>query len=86
MASCIEEYRRLINTYESSGKLNRALEFIPDDETIMGKSQSLGLTQPELSIPDFLCQGHMKEALNGSKLTKDKGWRGRLTHVPGSFG
>ncbi len=72
-ASRIEEYRRLINSYESSGKLNRALEFIPDDETIMErKSQNIGLTRPELSVLISYVKGHMKEVLNSSKLTKDK--------------
>ncbi len=68
-ASRIEEYRRLIDSLESTGKLNRELEFIPDDETIIErKSKSTGLTRPELSVLISYVKGDMKEQLNASKL------------------
>jgi glutamate dehydrogenase len=45
------EYRRLIHRLEQSGRLNRALEFLPDDETLLErKAAGRGLTRPELSV------------------------------------
>jgi glutamate dehydrogenase len=71
-ASRMEEYRRLINSLETSGKLNRALEFIPDDEAILErKSRSLGLTRPELSVLISYVKGELKEQLIKSKLSAD---------------
>jgi glutamate dehydrogenase len=60
----IEEYRRVINYLESTGKLNRALEFLPSDEVLTErKNQQAGLTQPELSILISYVKSDMKEAL-----------------------
>ena len=60
----IEEYRRLINELEASGKLNRALEFIPDDDVILErKSRNQGLTRPELAILLSYVKAGVKEAL-----------------------
>jgi glutamate dehydrogenase len=59
-----EEYRSVIQSLESTGKLNRALEFLPDDETLSErKSQNMGLSQPELSILIAYTKADMKEAL-----------------------
>ncbi|HSB97183.1 MAG TPA: NAD-glutamate dehydrogenase domain-containing protein, partial [Spongiibacteraceae bacterium] len=45
------EYERLIKRMESSGRLQRALEFIPDDETLLErKADGRGLTRPELAV------------------------------------
>ncbi|MCG8610314.1 MAG: NAD-glutamate dehydrogenase, partial [Pseudomonadales bacterium] len=72
VAPRIEEYRRLISTYESSGKLNRELEFIPDDETILErKVLNLGLSRPELSVLISYVKGDLKESLNESALPDD---------------
>ncbi|MEI6893092.1 MAG: NAD-glutamate dehydrogenase [Colwellia sp.] len=47
----LREQVRFIQNLERSGQLNRALEFIPDDEEIADRlSQSKGLTRPELSV------------------------------------
>lgn len=71
-ASRMEEYRRLISGFEAAGKLNRELEFIPDDEAILErKSRKLGLTRPELSVLISYVKGDMKEQLIGSKLSAD---------------
>ncbi|PID44386.1 MAG: NAD-glutamate dehydrogenase [Proteobacteria bacterium] len=69
----IEEYRRLIDSLESSGKLNRELEFIPDDETVIErKSKGGGLTRPELSVLISYVKGDMKEELSASKLPDEE--------------
>ncbi len=70
--SRMEEYRRLINAMEQSGKLNRKLEFIPDDEQITErKSLGEGLTRPELSVLISYVKGDLKETLDIPELTED---------------
>ena len=47
----LKEQLRFIHDLERTGKLNRGLEFIPDDEEIADRvSQGKGLTRPELSV------------------------------------
>lgn len=68
-AARIEEYRRLMTTMESSGRLNRQLEFLPDEETINDrKAQGQGLTRPELAILISYVKGELKQALSDSEL------------------
>jgi len=70
--SRMEEYRRLMNSMESAGKLNRQLEFLPlDDEVTERKSLSEGLTRPELSVLISYVKGDLKEELNDSSLPDD---------------
>ncbi|WP_100639480.1 NAD-glutamate dehydrogenase [Marinobacter salexigens] len=65
----LEEYRRLMNTFESEGKLNRSLEFLPDDDTLSErKLNNKGLTRPELSILIAYVKGDLKQALIDSDL------------------
>ncbi|MFV1872305.1 MAG: NAD-glutamate dehydrogenase [Oleiphilus sp.] len=65
----MEEYRRLINSMESAGKLNRRLEFLPCDEDITErKSINKGLTRPELSVLISYVKGDLKETLINSTL------------------
>ena len=57
---------------EQSGKLNRKLEFIPDDEQITErKSLGEGLTRPELSVLISYVKGDLKETLDQPELTND---------------
>ena len=45
------EYRRLIAHMESRGRLDRALEYIPDEDTLAERKVSgKGLTRPELAV------------------------------------
>jgi glutamate dehydrogenase len=47
----LKEQVRFIHELERAGKLNRSLEFIPDDEEIAERlSQGKGLTRPEFSV------------------------------------
>ncbi len=60
----IEEYRRHIGRFESAGKLNRALEFLPSDETISERKVSgQSLVAPELSVLISYSKADLKEAL-----------------------
>jgi glutamate dehydrogenase len=66
------EYRRFISAMESSGKLSRSLEFIPDDEQLTERSaRGLGLTRPELSILISYSKADLKEALVASGVPED---------------
>ncbi|TGG95742.1 NAD-glutamate dehydrogenase [Natronospirillum operosum] len=63
-AQRLEEYRRHISTFEADGKLDRALEFLPDDEQISErKAMGQGLVRPELSVLISYSKGDLKEAL-----------------------
>ncbi|ROT99232.1 NAD-glutamate dehydrogenase [Marinobacter sp. R17] len=65
----LEEYRRLMNTLESEGKLNRELEFLPDEETLAErKLDKKGLTRPELSVLISYVKGDLKQLLTESDL------------------
>ena len=49
--SVLDEQARYMRTLERSGKLDRALEGLPDDETIAQRhSARIGLTRPELAV------------------------------------
>ncbi len=50
-ATSLDRHQRLIRAYERAGDLDRALEFLPDDEEIAERMQkSQGLTRPELAV------------------------------------
>jgi len=64
-----EEYRRLINSMEIAGKLNRSLEFLPADDIITErKVKGKGFTRPELSVLISYVKGDLKEELINSEL------------------
>ncbi len=47
----LDEHAELIRTLEREGLLNRAVEFLPDEETIKERQrQGKGLTRPELAV------------------------------------
>jgi glutamate dehydrogenase len=47
----LDAQQRLIRSLEKEGKLDRALEFLPDDETIAERAAARrGLTRPELAV------------------------------------
>ncbi len=50
-AARLAEYRHLIRLLERSGDLNRAIEYLPDDEELAERhKRGIGLTRPELSV------------------------------------
>ena len=50
-AARLDEHRELIRTLEHEGLLNRAVEFLPDEESLKERQrQGQGLTRPELSV------------------------------------
>ncbi|ARN76169.1 NAD-glutamate dehydrogenase [Oceanicoccus sagamiensis] len=67
------EYRRLIGTLEASGKLNRALEFIPEEEALQERRASgKGLTRPELSVLISYVKSELKEELADTSIPDDQ--------------
>lgn len=68
----MSEFRRLIHGLEERGKLNRALEFIPDDETLAErKTAGKGLVRPELSVLISYVKGELKEELLATDIADD---------------
>ncbi|MBV1789151.1 NAD-glutamate dehydrogenase [Marinobacterium sp. D7] len=66
----VDDYRRLINELESSGRLVRTLEFIPADDAIVERRERGGsLTRPELSVLISYVKAELKEVLTGSWLS-----------------
>jgi len=78
----LEEYRRLMNSLESQGKLNRGLEFLPDDETLSErKLANKGLTRPELSVLISYVKADLKQTLIDSKLPDEPLLAGEMYKV-----
>lgn len=78
----MEEYRRLMNTLESEGKLNRSLEFLPEDETLSErKLDKKGLTRPELSVLISYVKGDLKQTLIDSSLPDEPLLAGEMYKV-----
>ena len=49
--SLVDHQIRLMRSLEKTGRLNRTVEFLPDDETLMERaSAGHGLTRPEISV------------------------------------
>lgn len=66
------EYRRFINFLETTGRLNRALEFLPSDESILERQgRGKALTRPELSVLISYAKVMMKEELIHSDIADD---------------
>ncbi len=68
----MEEYRRYINAMEAAGKLDRALEFLPDEETFSERvSREIGLSRAELCVLISYCKADLKEQLIHSTVPDD---------------
>ncbi|MFA0521507.1 hypothetical protein AB4501_31615, partial [Vibrio sp. 10N.222.55.E8] len=69
----VKEQIRFIHTMEKAGYLDRGLEYIPDDETLLEREkQGQALTRPELSV--LIAYGKMvlKEDLVHDDITNDE--------------
>ncbi len=66
--SALDRQARLIRDLEKSGRLDRALEFLPDDETLADRAMHRqGLTRPELAV----LLAYSKMALDAELLASD---------------
>lgn len=69
----MELYRRYIEDLERTKHLDRALEYLPDNqEMIERRAQNKGLTVPELSVVFAYCKNRAKEYIMASDLPEDK--------------
>ena len=72
-AAALDRQARLIRELEKAGRLDRALEFLPDDETLTARvAARQGLTRPELAV----LLAYAKMALDAELLASD------LTEAP----
>ncbi|SMF40002.1 glutamate dehydrogenase (NAD) [Alteromonadaceae bacterium Bs31] len=66
------EYRRFITYLENTGRLDRALEYLPSDEQILERyAHKKDLTRPELSVLISYAKVMMKEELIDSDIADD---------------
>ncbi|MCK6265031.1 NAD-glutamate dehydrogenase [Vibrio sp. ZSDE26] len=71
--SLVKEQIRFIHTMEKSGHLDRALEYIPDDETLLEREkQGKALTRPELSVLIAYGKMTLKEDLVHDDIANDE--------------
>jgi glutamate dehydrogenase len=71
-ARYIEVYRRYMAALEEYGKLNRELEFLPTNKTIIDrKSEGIGLTKPELAVLLAYAKIVTEEELRTTELMND---------------
>ncbi|MZI93267.1 NAD-glutamate dehydrogenase [Vibrio sp. CAIM 722] len=71
--SVMKEQMRFIHTMEKSGYLDRALEYIPDDETLLEREkQGQGLTRPEVSVLIAYSKMLLKEQLACEGIADDE--------------
>jgi glutamate dehydrogenase len=76
------EYQRFIKEFADSGRLDRALEFIPSDEELLERrAQGRTLTRPELSVLVSYSKAALKEQLIDSELQRDPCLSGALRHA-----
>ncbi|GAA0842484.1 hypothetical protein GCM10009113_10740 [Marinobacter szutsaonensis] len=62
-------YERLMRRLESDGRLDRALEFLPDDDEL--RERSGGLTRPELSVLLSYTKIELKQVLMAAPIVRD---------------
>ncbi|MCW9053876.1 MAG: NAD-glutamate dehydrogenase [Motiliproteus sp.] len=68
----MDEYIRLIERLESEGKLDRELEFLPDDEQIQQRrSNGQSFSRPELSVLISYAKTELKQALTDPMVADD---------------
>lgn len=66
------EYRRVMSVWQSEGRLNRKLEFLPDEETLAERqAQGQGLTRPELAVLISYAKVILKNDLAEADLADD---------------
>lgn len=78
-AHLLDRFARYMRVLEKQGDLNRAIEFLPDDETITERlKHGVGLTRPELSVLLSYAKITLYEELLASDLPDDPYMSGEL--------
>lgn len=79
-AEQVKSQIRFIHALEKMGKLDRQLEYLPDDETMTEREkQGIGLTRPELAVLVAYSKMILKEQLVTQKITQESLYTSRLT-------
>jgi len=66
------EYRRFMNALQTAGRLDRKLEFLPNDEVLLERqTQGKSLTRPELAILISYAKAVLKEDLAKTNIVDD---------------
>lgn len=66
------EYRRFITVLQNQGRLDRKLEFLPEDEVLVERQmQGKGLTRPELAVLISYAKAALKEELAVADIAED---------------
>lgn len=72
VAAPADMVERLMRRLEADGRLDRALEFLPDDEELQARrEQGGGLTRPELSVLVSYAKIELKQALAQAPIVHD---------------
>lgn len=72
-AALVKEQIRFIHTMEKAGYLDRALEYIPDDETLLEREKmGKALTRPEISVLVAYGKMVLKEQLVCDEISNDE--------------
>ena len=67
-----EIYAAFIQSLEKQGKLNRALEFLPDDQTIQKRmAEGKGFVRPEIAILLTYSKNFLKQQILASDLPEE---------------
>ncbi|MCM0612903.1 NAD-glutamate dehydrogenase [Marinobacter sediminum] len=82
-----DEYERLMRRLETEGKLDRKLEFLPDDDELQERRErGLGLTRPELSVLVSYAKIELKQGLLKASIVHDHRFAPALySAFPGSL-
>ena len=68
----VKEQIRFIHSLEKTGYLDRALEYIPDDETLLSREKKgVGLTRPEIAVLVAYSKMLLKEQLACEEIASD---------------
>ncbi|MBW4934064.1 NAD-glutamate dehydrogenase [Marinobacter sp. F4206] len=79
VVASMDEIERLMRRLESEGKLDRALEFLPDDDELQARRErAAGLTRPELSVLVSYAKIELKQALVQAPIVHDPRFAGAL--------
>lgn len=76
-------FRRYMNELEKAGRLNRKLEYLPDEKMLLErKASGKGLTRPEIAILLAYCKMFLKQDIEASEVPDDPFF---LTHLKMAF-
>lgn len=68
----IDTFRRYMSELEKMGRLNRKLEFLPDEKSLIErKANGLALTRPEIAVLIAYCKMYLKQDIIASDVTED---------------